>query len=48
MPAETVAAAPSGLAWSVADSSRLYGLEAWGDPYFTVSSRGHVIVQPRG
>ncbi|MCP9828010.1 biosynthetic arginine decarboxylase [Synechococcus sp. L2F] len=48
MPAETVAAAPSGLAWSVADSSRLYGLEAWGDPYFTVSARGHVIVQPRG
>jgi len=48
MPAETVATAPSGLAWSVADSSRLYGLEAWGDPYFTVSARGHVVVQPRG
>ncbi len=48
MPADTVAIAPSGLAWSVADSSRLYGLDAWGDPYFNVSARGHVMVQPRG
>ncbi len=48
MPADTVATAPSDLAWSVSDSSRLYGLEGWGDPYFTVSGRGHVMVQPRG
>ncbi|MEO1002353.1 MAG: biosynthetic arginine decarboxylase [Cyanobacteria bacterium J06638_7] len=48
MPAETVAIAPPDLAWSVADSSRLYGLDGWGDPYFGVSGRGHVMVQPRG
>ncbi|CAK6690212.1 biosynthetic arginine decarboxylase [Synechococcus sp. BA-124 BA4] len=48
MPADTVAIAPSDLAWSVADSSRLYGLEGWGDPYFSVNARGHVMVQPRG
>ena len=34
--------------WSVADSSRLYGLEAWGEPYFSANGRGHVMVQPRG
>jgi arginine decarboxylase len=32
----------------LADSLRLYGLERWGDPYFSVNERGHVIVQPRG
>ena len=34
--------------WSIADSAALYGLERWGDPYFSVNARGHVIVQPRG
>ncbi|MCP9826686.1 biosynthetic arginine decarboxylase [Synechococcus sp. EJ6-Ellesmere] len=48
MPADTVAIAPPDLAWSVADSSRLYGLDGWGDPYFSVNARGHVMVQPRG
>jgi arginine decarboxylase len=38
----------STAAWSVADSSSLYGLERWGEPYFSVNSRGHVMVQPRG
>jgi arginine decarboxylase len=40
--------APAGDGWSVADSSRLYGLDGWGEPYFSVSARGHVMVQPRG
>ncbi|WP_216906640.1 biosynthetic arginine decarboxylase [Synechococcus sp. CCY 0621] len=34
--------------WSIADSSALYGLERWGEPYFSMNARGHVIVQPRG
>jgi arginine decarboxylase len=34
--------------WTTADSAALYGLERWGDPYFSVNARGHVIVQPRG
>jgi arginine decarboxylase len=34
--------------WSVADSAALYGLNQWGEPYFSVNSRGHVMVQPRG
>ena len=35
-------------AWSVAQSADLYGLERWGDPYFSINSNGHVVVQPRG
>lgn len=46
-------AAPSGPAgrddsWSAADGAALYGLDRWGDPYFGVGARGHVMVQPRG
>lgn len=36
------------IAWTVSDSSQLYGLERWGDPYFSINPRGHVCVQPRG
>ena len=34
--------------WSMARSAELYGLDRWGDPYFSINSRGHVVVQPRG
>ncbi|MFN7227981.1 MAG: biosynthetic arginine decarboxylase [Synechococcaceae cyanobacterium] len=34
--------------WTVADGAALYGLDRWGDPYFGVNGRGHVMVQPRG
>jgi arginine decarboxylase len=34
--------------WTAADGAALYGLDRWGDPYFGVSARGHVMVQPRG
>ena len=34
--------------WNVQDSAELYGLERWGDPYFSINLRGHVSVQPRG
>ncbi len=40
------AAQPDG--WTAADGAALYGLDRWGDPYFSVSGRGHVMVQPRG
>ncbi len=40
---------PSGVdAWTAADSASLYGLDRWGEPYFSVNARGHVMVQPRG
>ena len=34
--------------WSVQDSSALYGLDRWGEPYFSINGRGHVCVQPLG
>ncbi len=34
--------------WTTADSAALYGLDRWGDPYFSVNARGHVLVQPQG
>ena len=34
--------------WSVARSADLYGLNRWGDPYFSINARGHVVAQPRG
>ena len=34
--------------WSIQDSAALYGLDRWGDPYFSINSRGHVSVQPQG
>ncbi len=38
---------PGETTWTAAESSRLYGLEHWGQPYFSINERGHVIVQPR-
>lgn len=44
-----VATAPATSgAWSVADSAALYGLDGWGEPYFSINGRGHVMVLPRG
>ena len=41
-------AADATPAWSIQDSAELYGLERWGNPYFSINLRGHVSVQPRG
>ena len=34
--------------WSVAQSADLYGVERWGEPYFSINAKGHIVVQPRG
>jgi arginine decarboxylase len=34
--------------WSVASSAELYGLNRWGDPYFSINAKGNIVVQPRG
>ena len=41
-------AAAATHSWTTADSAALYGLDRWGDPYFSVNARGHVLVQPQG
>ncbi len=33
--------------WTTRDALELYGLEAWGQGYFTVNESGHVVVRPR-
>ena len=33
--------------WTTAQSSRLYGLDTWGQPYFSINEQGHVMVRPR-
>ena len=37
-----------GEGWSIENSAALYGLERWGEPYFSINGRGHVSVQPQG
>ena len=34
--------------WTAEDSAELYGLHRWGEPYFSVNSRGHISVEPQG
>ena len=34
--------------WTTARSSQLYGLDAWGQPYFSIGEQGHVMVRPQG
>ena len=34
--------------WSIQNSAALYGLDRWGDPYFSINGRGHISVQPQG
>ena len=53
MPSPTTAAPSSEqggamAAWSSADSAALYGIDQWGDPYFSVNGLGHVAVRPQG
>jgi len=34
--------------WTVADSAALYGVDKWGEPYFSINERGNIQVRPRG
>ena len=45
---DPVVSLASSESWTAADGAALYGIDRWGDPYFSVSERGHVMVQPRG
>jgi len=40
--------ATSAEAWGVEDSEKLYRVEGWGDPYFSINAAGNVMVSPRG
>ena len=34
--------------WSIQDSSELYGLQRWGEQYFSINQLGHIEVNPKG
>ena len=34
--------------WTVEDSKRLYRIQGWGEPYFSINAAGHVTVVPHG
>ncbi len=34
--------------WTVKNSADLYGLDLWGDHYFSINHKGHINVKPRG
>ena len=34
--------------WGTENSSELYGLNRWGDPYFSINMQGNISVEPRG
>ena len=34
--------------WSIEDSQKLYRIQNWGEPYFSINPAGHVMVSPQG
>lgn len=34
--------------WTVEDSEKLYRIQGWGSPYFSINAAGHVTVSPKG
>jgi arginine decarboxylase len=34
--------------WKIEDSEKLYQIEGWGEPYFSINAAGHVTVSPQG
>jgi hypothetical protein len=34
--------------WSIKDSRKLYAVDGWGAPYFSISDQGHLCVTPQG
>ncbi len=36
------------LSWTIEDSEKLYRIQGWGEPYFSINAAGHVTVSPKG
>lgn len=43
----TVAQLPQ-KSWTIEDSEKLYRIQGWGEPYFSINAAGHVTVSPKG
>ncbi|MFW6358582.1 MAG: biosynthetic arginine decarboxylase [Chroococcales cyanobacterium] len=35
-------------AWTIEDSEKLYRIQGWGEPYFSINAAGHITVSPQG
>jgi arginine decarboxylase len=38
----------SSKSWTIEDSERLYRIQGWGEPYFSIDKAGHINVAPQG
>ena len=38
----------SSKSWTIEDSEKLYRIQGWGEPYFSINAAGHVTVSPKG
>jgi arginine decarboxylase len=36
------------LSWTIEESEKLYRIQGWGEPYFSINAAGHVTVSPKG
>lgn len=34
--------------WTIEDSEKLYRIQGWGEPYFSINAMGHITVSPKG
>ncbi|MDQ2099306.1 MAG: biosynthetic arginine decarboxylase [Tychonema bourrellyi B0820] len=34
--------------WTIEDSEKLYRIQGWGEPYFSINAAGHITVSPKG
>jgi arginine decarboxylase len=34
--------------WTIEQSEKLYRIQGWGEPYFSINAAGHVTVSPKG
>ncbi|MGC1393550.1 MAG: biosynthetic arginine decarboxylase [Coleofasciculaceae cyanobacterium] len=41
-------AQPKEPVWKIEDSEKLYRIQGWGEPYFSINAAGHVTVSPKG
>ncbi|MGL5060398.1 MAG: biosynthetic arginine decarboxylase [Microcoleus sp.] len=44
----TTAAEKPKKPWTIEDSEKLYRIQGWGEPYFSINAAGHVTVSPKG
>jgi arginine decarboxylase len=39
---------PTAKTWTIEQSEKLYRIQGWGEPYFSINAAGHVTVSPKG